>query len=654
MRPHLLLTAEPVQGLRSVDDVRRHICGGYCRQLWERLLRDAEGDRTAAPLTPRSMVPGRAAKPAESANRDYHIVAAAGARITRAALIALITDDVQHLDPALSQLASLFDENDWPDWRDLAHLYGHSDLRTGMFGQAIGLAYDWAYGLLTDEQRRWIVEGLDRCAIQPYLRSVEAGDWFTVIKPGHMNNWHTVVVGGMGVAGMALADDHPQSQMLIDHANRLMEAYWQVFGEEGEFNESPGYANAIGKPVEYWTCHRYHTRGRSNRLAQPPLPQACDWLLHQYLPPGRVAAYGDTHVDAVPRWSFFAPMADATGNGVLQAVFEHLTAQAAWSDTTIGDLLSYNPAMSATSPEGRLPLGRAFHGHSACITSRTSWDLRTTECVVYGKAGHGREGHGNHDAGQLCIDAHARRLITDPGILHYPPDFFGANRYRYYNASCRGHNVLMFDDAEMRTGEQHKARIVASEFDDARGGWWTIDLTDMYDDVHRVRRTVVHLTPGTVAVLDEAMLIGDQDVSLRWHTVDTAQADAQGRFTVRGGEAQAVCRVARLDDGPIAFAQRQHAYEAPFDKDRLGYPLEQKHESYIDATLRGGRCRLLSLFQTGRADEPISAWEARSDGHHIETPDGPRTVVVAADHITVSDPGAQRTWRVTLPDLLER
>lgn len=654
MRPHLLLTAQPVEGLRSVDDIRRNIRAGYSRQLWERLLRDAKADRSAAPLTPRSMLPDRAAQHAETGNRDYHIVAAAGARIARGALIALITDDRQYLDPALSQLTSLFDESDWPDWRDLAHLYAHSDLRTGMLGQSIGLAYDWAHGLLTDEQRRRIVEGLDRCAIQPYLRSVEAGDWFTVIKPGHMNNWHTVVVGGMGVAGMALGADHPQSQTLIDHANQLMDAYWQVFGEEGEFNESPGYANAIGKPVEYWTCHRYHTQGASNRLAQPPLPQACDWLLHQYLPPGRVAAYGDTHVEAVPRWSFFAPMADATRNGVLQAVFEHLSALGAWADTTIGDLLHYNPELAATSPEGRAPLGRAFHGHSGCITSRTSWDLHTTDSVVYGKAGHGREGHGNHDAGQLCIDAHAERLITDPGVLHYPPDFFGANRYRYYNASCLGHNVLMFDAAEMRTGEEHKARIVASEFDDARGGWWTIDLTDMYDNVRRVRRTVVHLTPGTVAVLDEAMLLGERAISLRWHTINKAQPDAQGRFIARTERAQAVARVVRLDEGALRFTRREHAYAPPYDKDRLGYPLEQKHESYVDVMLRGGRCRLLSLFQTGRADEPISPWEAQDGGYHIDTPDGPRTVTVSADDIALTDTSAQRAWRIALPALLDK
>ena len=98
---------------------------------------------------------------------------------------------------------------------------------------------------------------------------------------------------------------------------------------------------------------------------------------------------------------------------------------------------------------------------------------RFAKCVVYGKGGHGAEGHGNHDAGQVCIDAYGDRLITDPGSPPgYPLDFFGKNRYRYYNASALGHNILTFDDKEMRRERADQARITDSLFEDERGGWW--------------------------------------------------------------------------------------------------------------------------------------------------------------------------------------
>ena len=42
MRPSLYLTAEPVSGLRSIEDVRRSIQSGYGKTLWTRQLEAAE------------------------------------------------------------------------------------------------------------------------------------------------------------------------------------------------------------------------------------------------------------------------------------------------------------------------------------------------------------------------------------------------------------------------------------------------------------------------------------------------------------------------------------------------------------------------------------------------------------------------------------
>ena len=218
--------------------------------------------------------------------------------------------------------------------------------------------------------------------------------------------------------------------------------------------------------------------------------------------------------------------------------------------------------------------------------------------VVYGKAGQGHEFHGHHDAGQVCIDAYGERLIVDLGSPHpmYPADFFGEHRYEYFNASARGHNVPMLGGRETRREATDRAEIVAAEFDDARGGQWTFDLTGLYDGARQVKRTVTHLLPGLVAVLDEVEQEQADEIALHWHTIDRAEPDADGCFTVRAEHAGLAARIVRLDGGELTFTRGEHVYRAPYDKGRLGDPLINRYESYVRVACTERACRLLTLF----------------------------------------------------------
>jgi hypothetical protein len=201
-------------------------------------------------------------------------------RQQRDALMWLLTRDRQYIDDAMRQIEALFDVSMWPQWSDQRHLdLGLvADLRTGQLLRAFGYMYDWLYDALSDADRQWIVEGFDRRAIQPYLEEVDRNAWF--IGTGRMNNWNTVVVGGAGTAAMALGDDHPDSQRIYEHAVHVMDVYCGEIGQDGEFNESVGYAGSMQCPIEFHATHRYHVRGEQNRLAQSPFPEFCRWYMH--------------------------------------------------------------------------------------------------------------------------------------------------------------------------------------------------------------------------------------------------------------------------------------------------------------------------------------------------------------------------------------
>ncbi len=606
-RPHIFVTAEPVDGLRSVDDIRENIQSGHTKKLWESQLALADAELGRKIYEPGDVFPGRDAMSARHANRDYTIVHRAGTRALRAALACLITEDVRYRDDVLAQMDALFDTDRWPEWRDIAHTGMNIDLRAGQLSRSLALAYDWIHPFLDAEQRQWIVDGIDRCGIQPFFKDVADGVWWA----NGTNNWMTCVVGGHGIAGIALAEDHPRSEELVDYAHPRLNAYFDNYGPEGEFNESVSYANAHALPLLYFSAHRYAAGGGENHLASFPIPDTCRWMMHFTVPPGHVVPFGDSHIGRAPSAPMFATVADATRDPCLQW-FYLMHSQPDDPDTDPWELLWYDPSLEPKQPD--IPLGRAYHGHSQNICVRSSWDPRSAACVVYAKGGHGAEGHGNHDAGQVCIDSCGKRLITDPGSPPgYPADFFSENRYEYYNASVHGHNVLTFDDHEMCCEKSNCARIIQSAFDDARGGWWQIDLTGLYEEPESVKRTVAYLSPHTVVVYDTAELTATADTSLRWHTANDPIWSPDGHFSVANTPSGIDGFVTSMHDTDLSCSLEHHKYAEPFNRFRLGDVFGQKNEPYLDYRITSDRIAIMSLFSVRPSGRSTSPWIAEGD-----------------------------------------
>ncbi len=638
MRPSLFITAEPLDGLRSLESVRNAIRRGHSRNLWKQLREKADRDRRKDPLLPGSVFPGRDPVQAGHANPDYTVCHAVGQRLLTGAFAALITGEADYRECVIRQLEILFDPASWPAWRDQAHPGNPADLRTGMLAHDVGLAYDWLHPSLTADQRHWIREGLERYAIRPFWESVEQEAFWTTVQ----NNWLTCIVGGLGVAGMALGSDHPGSGDLVLYALPRMRAYLEIYGPDGEFNESVAYANATSLPADFFAAYRYHTGGGENDLARPPFPQTCHWMRFLTLPPGRVAAFGDAKVEAPPRVEHVAAIAAATRDPVLQWFY----LQHAETTPDPRALLWFDDTLKPEPPAPGSPLGSAFPAHGGCISSRTDWDPRSTPCVVYGKAGR-EENHENDDCGQLCIDALGQRLITDPGAPSiYPEDFFRENRRAYYNASVRAHNLFQFDDREMDPSAA--AVFTHTEFDPTRGAAWQIDLSPVYPEADWVRRSVIHLLPGLIAVLDEARLPNRLPITLRWHTADRNEPLPDGRFRVVSGPARLTARIVALDDQSLDISAGEQAYHPPFDRGRMGDPLEQRHEHYVQARTHSDSVRILTLFSIAHQADPPSAWKPTPSGWKIHLPHHTAHVSLEDNRFAIATP--ERSIHLPVPD----
>jgi hypothetical protein len=632
MRPHIYLTAEKTGTLRSVEEARTATRTGLGRDLWIGILTRIEADLDKAPLTPWSEFPEREAIHARHGNVDWTVCFAAGQRILRAALVHLLTGEAQFKDLALAQITSLFDSKDWPMWCDQAHVHQGSppcDLRTGMFCTDLSLAYDWLHPSLSASERRFIAEGIDRRGIQPYLERLPG-------KPFWLNethNWTTCIVGGLGIAGMALGEDHPESQLLIDISLPVMNQCLQAYGPEGEFNESVGYAGAIQLLVTYYLARRYQTGNQDNPLGEAPFPDACRWVMRFTNPPGHYVPFGDAHRDMPVAATYFAAVAAANRDSLLQWFFTRHCGAEQILRHDVRAFLFYDNTLEPEPPGSDVPLGRAYRAYGKCISSRSDWNPQTTACVVTGKAGR-EANHAHSDIGQVVIDGHGEPLIIDIGSCPYPSAELWDQREEFYNFSALSHNIPLIGSRNLLPDAQ--GDVLEARFDPKTGASWHLDTTAVYEGAVSVTRKVMHHFPGIVAVLDRIELEEPEAVTLRWHTVDRCEPTPDGSFLVQGKRARLAGKVTSLGDEDWTVRRNEHAYKAPYDRNRLGELQVQKHESFIEIESTGRKLEFLSLFAVFGPSECPDRWQyADNSAWSIDTPEGPLSVRASVSGLSV-------------------
>ena len=195
----------------------------------EGILAAADSALEEEPITVFTPLSGRSPEDLRQGNPEYIVVHAAGQRVLQFALACALGEERRYALAALAQMECLFDPSAWPEWQDLYHrrsLNLDADLRTGQLARDLGMAYGWLYPHLTSGERRRVVEGIDRRAIQPYLRALAARPpWIE-----RLSNWTTCIVGGLGICAMALGPDHSESAELVEISLPIMQRYLGLYG----------------------------------------------------------------------------------------------------------------------------------------------------------------------------------------------------------------------------------------------------------------------------------------------------------------------------------------------------------------------------------------------------------------------------------------
>lgn len=673
MDPSTILSQNPAIRAARIDELRRVLASPIGTRIWHEIKEAALRERDLPPYLVDSIFPGRDAYAAGLLGMDYTLCRAVGLRITRHALMFLVEGDRQWIDAVLRQTDVLFDDVEYPAWNHVARMVSNDDdddtfkksidlkknevhLRTGMLANSVSLTLNWLRPHLQPDQLNTMVRGLEKRAIRPFQAAIEQEPWWLEVN----NNWLTCIVGGLGICGMALDGLHEEAQSLIDFADPLMERHLEDYGSHGEFNEGVGYAGAIYLVVDYYAARLGWSESQHNRLAEPPFVDIATWYVQMSVPPGRLYTYGDGHAGAPLKADWMPAIASALQDRFLQGFAnEHRSTLAAPQQ-----LFYLDSDLESHGLSGHLPLGVAFEEHGACISSRTSWDWHSTACVVGSKARR-EDNHEHNDPGQVVIDGEGQPLIVDWGTPEttYPAGFFTHHRFDYFEGNAFGHNVLVFGDREMESCyELHpkytdgaalhgkralhaQGHIVSSDFDDSWGGQWSIDTTAAWSGVIKNLRTVLHIHPGFVIVLDEAQLDSSESVSLRWNTAREATLVGDDGFNLQLQGVGLAAHVLDLAGGVTALRLANHQYHEPWNKDQFGGILPERDCPYVEARTNGDRCRLLSLFCVQPGNQTLP-WVKQDSAHTAQIGAERVSVAVRDDALVIRSSCHGRTWDI--------
>jgi hypothetical protein len=317
----------------------------------------------------------------------------------------------------------------------------HSDhsemLITAAATCTLGLAYDWAYDALSDDQRARVRRTIVEQGIDPVLEQTAAGEWWTHWPRG---NWGAVIYGQVGVAALSLLSDEPQAAEWVRLCQRKVWHYTQSLGRDGGWGESGTYALYLWSNALMFMDALRHVTG-ADLFDNPRLRAQPAWFINLLEPDGdKFVPFSNCGPWTEGKTSILYREAREYGDGYAQGVANAAVARRAPAD--IFAFLWYDPAVEA-KPLTDWPCVKVFSSIDWAMM-RSGWDDPQATLFAL-KGGQKDWDHYHHDTNSFVLYARGRPLLVD---LMYPHDIWG----------CRteAHNTIMVNGEDQR-GEVHVA-----------------------------------------------------------------------------------------------------------------------------------------------------------------------------------------------------
>ena len=295
----------------------------------------------------------------------------------------------------------------------------------------MGLAYDWMYDVLTEEQRAQLRAAIIEHGIKPILAATEQHAWWTIWPRG---NWGSVIYGQAGVAALALLPEVPEAADWVRLSQRQMWHYLHSLGEDGSWGESASYAAYCWSNGVLFADALRNVTGQ-DEFTSPRLRKLPHWFAAMFEPGGRnFVPFSNCTLGNSDSAEILFRLAREYRDGQAQFVARQVIGRRTWYE--IFAFLWYDPTL-APQPLTDLPRDEVFPGVSWAFL-RSSWDDPAATLFAF-KGGQRDWDHNHHDMNSFALYAKGRPLLVE---MHYPRTIWGCE--------TEAHNTIMVNGKEQR------------------------------------------------------------------------------------------------------------------------------------------------------------------------------------------------------------
>ncbi|MCX5794675.1 MAG: heparinase II/III family protein [Elusimicrobia bacterium] len=525
--PRLLFSQSEIPGIRARAQ------DPALKPYADRLLQRAQALLQAPPL--RVSLSKRGEPDAAGEIKGLEAARRLQGRVLTFCMAFTLSGQARYRDAAVAELDKALD---WPSWVDTAH-QPPFDLMAGENSMTFGLAYDWLYRDLTEDQRRRLREGAARRALQPYLEAAAKPKppfWLTAT-----HNWNPVCNGGAVVLALALSGESGLSDRVLARSVPALRRFWDRLGPDGGWEEGVGYW-VFGMRYGFLAAEALRRSGREEGAAVFAQPGARSTA---YFPmafcPGRslAAGFSDSNGRADdplfyllgreyrnPDFIWFQDR-----NGLAPVKKE------GWPQEALA--LLWRRVSESWLPEARaafvpsLPQTAVFPSIGWALMADRQPDPRF---FLAFKNGSLDANHTHLDLDHLSLGVGDQMVLAELGSRPYPADYFDRKkRYGYYELSTAGHNSVLIGGQGQVPGREGK---LEGPFQ----GPGYEELVGRADDAYavpaaRVRRHVVFVRRRYWVILDEAATPVPRSMELRFHSYGSVSRRSAGNWLFEQGDA---------------------------------------------------------------------------------------------------------------------
>ncbi|MFY7910011.1 MAG: heparinase II/III domain-containing protein [Emticicia sp.] len=374
-----------------------------------------------------------------------------------------MTGEVKYAERAKELLFDWINKDKWDGLDDRTPRW-NSGLGTarGCFQTAI--IYDGIYNYLTKEERKKIVEAINKLGIEPALN-----DWMSTNKRIHSlnsmgHNWWSAVVFEAGIASLAIMTEDEQAKTRIEEimqasrewfsfSGSILENKPSSFDSNGGFYESVNYAN-FG--VSEYLMFRLAYTNALKPISMPYdnlLQKTVDWFIHTSYPNSKRLMslnFGDSNDFSNGERVTKLMLALGLGKNYYQWYLNEIGLSEGREDLNINTPLGflYHPKFEQIKASNPLP-NAAMYKDMGWATFRDSWKKDATLLGV--KSGY-TWNHAHADAGSFVLYHKGQYLLIDGGDVSY-----GLPEYSSYFVRSEAHNVLLFNGTAQDPQDQYHA-----------------------------------------------------------------------------------------------------------------------------------------------------------------------------------------------------